>query len=592
MWTDRIIVLKFGSSILHSDDAANDAVAEIYRHLRRGWRVVAIVSAIGETTDELLDRINRWDDVPGEATATMLATGELASASILAAALRRDGIESRLLTPHQVELRTRGTATDADPVSIRAGAIHAALASAPVAVIPGFLGIGEDGGYTLLGRGGSDLSAVFIARAIAADRCVLIKDVDGLFERDPNAPGQPPRRYDAITWADAMKLDRQIMQPRAVRFGREHAFPFEVAGLNSPRSTRVGHGQTRLVESSATCRRLRVALLGLGAVGRGVFEHLRRTSDAFEIAGVAVRDIERHAQTSISRALLTDDWRELIARDVDVVIELIGGTDVARDAVRESLRRGRHVITANKALIERHGRSLRRLAQTRDVLLRFSAAVGGVTPMLEAVRSIAKFHDISRLEGVLNGTSNFVLDRMERGTSLTDAVAEAQRLGLAEADPTDDLNGADAARKLAILAWATGAASAPLDDVPRDDLRRIEVCDSMQAKHADVRIRQVASCEFDAGEARSSVELSALPRESDLAGLRGEWNALRIEDNTANAWIVRGKGAGRWPTSRAVMADLLDIARPRRCRIPVIASERRIHADDSTAAACVSGNGA
>ena len=564
MWIDRIIVLKFGSSILHCDDAVNDAVAEIYRHLRRGKRVVAVVSAIGETTDDLLRRLNRWNDVPVEAAATMLATGELASASILVAALRRDGIESRLLTPHQIHLRTEGPATEADPIGIRAEAIHEALDVAPVAIVPGFIGIGEDDGYTLLGRGGSDLSAVFIAQAIGAERCVLIKDVDGLFERDPNSPAPPPRRYASITWSDAAKLDRQIMQPRAVQFGRDHDFPFEVAGLNSRRSTRVGHASTSLTESAGHAGPLRIALLGLGTVGRGVFDHLQQRPEIFELAGIAVRDVERHAKTGIERELLTDDWRQLVRSDVDVVIELLGGTEVARDAVRGALRLGKHVVTANKALVERHGRSLRRLARSRGVCLLYSAAVGGAAPMLEAVRSIAKTGHVVRLEGVLNGTCNFILERLAEGASMKDAIGEAQRRGLAEADPTEDLDGSDAARKLCLLIRAAGVRPPRLAEIPKCDLRHVSLTSSSLNGGGAACHRQVASSMLDQSRASALVAVVSPSCNHAIAHLFGrvcgEWNALRVEDSAGNSWTIRGKGAGRWPTARSVLADLLDIS--------------------------------
>lgn len=237
-------MLKFGGSVLRGEPDLLRGVAEIRRWLAGGRRVVAVVSAFEGTTDSLLARAKAVDPeyTTGEhpdAVAMLLATGELTTASLLTIGLKRGGANAALLGPHTLQLRTRGRGADADPASIDAAALRLALEECPVAVVPGFVGVGVAGQFTLLGRGGSDLTALYIAAELGA-RCRLIKDVAGLYERDPALPEPTPRRYLALSWADALALDGGIVQHKAVRLAQERELSFEVGSFGRDDVSTVG----------------------------------------------------------------------------------------------------------------------------------------------------------------------------------------------------------------------------------------------------------------------------------------------------------------------------------------------------------------
>lgn len=246
MATFPLCVLKFGSSVLPDEAALPRAVAEIGRWTRRGFRVVAVVSALGETTDRLIARGlaaaggERPDDI---AFAALQALGEAEAVALLGVALARAGISANVADAGAIGLRTTGPTLDAATESIDAGAVWRLLADRPVLVLPGFVGRDELGRATLLGRGGSDLTALFLADRVRAERCVLFKDVDGLYDRDPAADASA-RRFAAVSWEDVLRLDEGIVQHKAVRFARDRRLAFNVACLGADSGTLVGPGPT------------------------------------------------------------------------------------------------------------------------------------------------------------------------------------------------------------------------------------------------------------------------------------------------------------------------------------------------------------
>jgi len=242
-----VIVLKLGSSVIPTQAALGDAAAEVRRWRGRGFHVVAVVSAIGDTTDRLTSRARLVAAQPDASSlAALLATGEAETAALLALALNGAGIGANTLDPGAIGLATSGPALDASATELNAAAIFRALEHRPVLVVPGFIGRDALGRATCLGRGGSDLSALFIARVLNAD-CRLLKDVDGLYDRDPAGDGgdaASARRFRDVTWDDVLALDEGIVQHKGVRFARAHGQSFTVAGLGGDRGTLVGPGPT------------------------------------------------------------------------------------------------------------------------------------------------------------------------------------------------------------------------------------------------------------------------------------------------------------------------------------------------------------
>lgn len=256
------IVLKFGGSVLRDEASVGVVAEEVLRFVSQGRRVVAVVSALEGTTDALLGRARALAPEPDEdALAMLLATGELASASLLTLALSARGVRPWVLGPHALGLRTKGRGSDTDPASIDAGTLARALDTSGVAVVPGFVGVGPSAQYALLGRGGSDLTALFIAAQIGA-ACRLVKDVDGLYERDPALPGPQPGRYRTLGWADALALDGGIVQHKAVRYAQRSRLAFEVGAVGREDVSTIGPHSVAWFDDSVTERALEVARAG------------------------------------------------------------------------------------------------------------------------------------------------------------------------------------------------------------------------------------------------------------------------------------------------------------------------------------------
>lgn len=559
-----IVVLKFGGSVLRSEDSVSSVVHEIYRWVRSGHRVVAVVSALGGVTDALLGRARGYhaDPEPG-ALATLLATGEQTSVALVALGLNRAGIASEVADAARLGLKTSGGLLDAEPTALDAASLRAVLRRVPVVVAPGFVGLDGEGRTTLLGRGGSDYTALFIAHTLRA-RCRLVKDVRGLYERDPARPGPLARVYRSIHWSDAQKLDGRIVQHKAVRFAQDHGLWFEVGAANAEQATLVGGCPSTLGETDGPVPGpLRVALLGLGSVGLGVYRELASQPELFEVTRIAVRNVRRAADTGVPHTLLTPSSREAVESGADAVVELVGGLSPARELLELAIERGCEAVTANKAVIARHGASLAALARVRGVTLAYSAAVGGVAPVLETIRSVAAGSGVQSVVGVLNGTSSFVLDRVAKGVDVDQAAREAFALGLAEADPTLDLNGSDAADKLVICAHA---ALGEWIDRGAIDARGVDAVDDRdlgEARAGRGRLRLVARLHREGTGCTVRVGPELITAAHPLQALRDDECGVAVGGLDGSLRFTSGRGAGRWPTTEAVVADLLDLVRSR-----------------------------
>ncbi len=555
----QVIVLKFGSSVLQSRADLPKAVHEIYRWIRRQYRVVAVVSAFAGETDRLLATVSAYRDADPEAIARIVATGEEVATAFLALELDRFGIPAQVLDPSQIQLVAEATSNDTEPVSANLLAIENVFQFGRVAVVPGFVARDRLGRVALFGRGGSDLSALFLAKLLGA-RCRLIKDVDGIYDNDP-ATCSDARRFEAISFAEAQAIGGKIVQSKAIAFGRKTGVSFEVAALGQNYVTTVGAPQSTPACKHFSPAPLKIGLLGLGTVGLGVFQELWKHPELFEVTGIAVRHPELHRVHAPIHLLTRDCWK--VIDGADVVVELIGGTDPAGNLVSAALAAGKPVVTANKLLLAGDAR----LETHRP--LRYSAAVGGAVPALEAVtaltnsRSCSKAARIVSLSGVLNGTCNYILDRIAAGCSWEQALAEAQANGFAEQDPQADISGSDTLCKLRLLARR----AFPGIDSYSVALTGIDAIDPawVQAAARDGgRVRLVGTARPTGGRVRLEVKPTLVDASHPFAQIRNEGNCLLIETAAPAAQhLWTGRGAGRWPTTAAVMADLFDLSRER-----------------------------
>ncbi len=554
----KTVVLKFGSSVLRSESDLPSVVHEIYRWWRKGGPVIAVVSALGETTDQLLRQAKSVCDQESIAVLpSLLATGEYTSAALLALALTKAGIPTRLFDEVQVALRTDSAGLDSSPLSVDAERLRQESRKA-VVVLPGFVGRDENGDRTLLGRGGSDLTALFLAQQLDA-RCVLIKDVDGLYTSDPADHTIGALRFKEASYETALRVGGPVVQDKAVRFAAANGLAFSIASLGAQHETLVGSQHDTVAGPGLHSAPLRVALLGCGTVGGGVFQRLAALPELFTVTGVGTRKVERALAAGVPAHLVAQDLETLISEPCDVVVELIGGTSRAAALVEQAMKLGRHVVTANKALLAQSGDYLAALAQENEVTLRYSAAVGGVLPAIETVAHAKSHGPIRGFRGVLNGTCNFVLDEVAAGSTLDAAVGLAQQKGYAEEDPQLDLEGIDAAQKLILLVRAAFDLSLPLEAIDIEGIASLNADVLSQLQERNRTLRLVAECFQKDGLVQARVAPVELDLTDHLAQVYGVENRLIVETEGGESIIVSGTGAGRWPTAEAVLADLFEI---------------------------------
>ncbi|UUR08355.1 homoserine dehydrogenase [Sphingomonas glaciei] len=550
-----LCVLKFGSSVVRDERDFPRVVQEIYAHVREGEKVVAVVSALAGDTDALLGQAERvgGEAAPANLVARLARVGELRSAALLALALAKVGVRAATLDPHEMKLVAEGPALDSDLVDLDAAHVLAALQQQDVVVVPGFIADHEEHGVVTLGRGGTDLSAVFFADRLQAHRVRLIKDVDGVYEADPSeVPGA--RRFERLSYAEAEVASDGLVQPKALRVAADKKVLVEVAALGSCEATVIcdlGAKPSAPLRSDA----VRLSLLGCGAVGGGVKQLLEAQPDVFELGPVLVQ-----RPRSSRPGEYTRDLDEALADEPELLVELIGGTDLAADAMHRALSRGAEVVTGNKAALAKHWDSLHACAARHGGGLRFSAAVGGGAPIVETLRRLKG--EVAAVEGVMNGTCNFLLSRLAEGWDFDRALATAQELGFAEADPSGDVDGHDAADKLSILVREAFGVALPPSLIPKQSLRDLAPGAAAEAQRRGEVLKQVGRCWLEPdGSAVASVQVVALPADHVLASVHNEENRFLVTDAGGKMHQVHGKGAGRWPTATAVMADVLDARR-------------------------------
>jgi homoserine dehydrogenase len=319
---------------------------------------------------------------------------------------------------------------------------------------------------------------------------------------------------------------------------------------------------------------LRIALAGLGTVGAGVIRLLAmnaelvraRAGREIRIVAVSARDRDRDRGVDLTAFEWCDDMAAMAARgDVDAVVEMVGGADgPALTLARAAIREGKALVTANKAMIAHHGLALAQAAEEAGVPLKFEAAVAGGIPVIKGLREGAAANAIARVQGILNGTCNFILSTMEdTGRDFADVLAEAQARGFAEADPTFDIEGIDAGHKLAILAAIAFGAKLDFAHVSCEGIARVRAADIARARDLGFVIRLVGEADIEGDPQRllQRVRPCLVPEGHPLAHVDGPTNAVVAEGNFSGRLLFQGAGAGDGPTASAVVADLIDIAR-------------------------------
>lgn len=320
-------------------------------------------------------------------------------------------------------------------------------------------------------------------------------------------------------------------------------------------------------------RTLKVAVLGCGAVGSQVVRLLTEQHDDLaarvgapvELVGVAVRRLDAPREVEVPEGLLTTDATALVTReDVDLVVEVIGGIEPARSLILSALENGASVVTANKALLAEDGPTLFEAAAKAERDLYYEAAVAGAIPILRPLRESLAGDKVTRVLGIVNGTTNFILDKMDTsGAGFSEALEEAQQLGYAEADPTADVEGFDAAAKAAILASLAFHSRVTASDVYREGISEVTAADVASARDMGSVVKLLAICELRGDQVAARVHPAMIPRSHPLASVREAYNAVFVESEAAGQLMFYGPGAGGAPTASAVLGDLVTVARNR-----------------------------
>jgi len=543
-----VIVLNFGHSVLRSLDDYTQAASEIYRHYRQGNNVVAVTSAQGDQTDILMAEA-RQIGPEGQAKnlPELIQLGERRSAALLALALERVGAPAFVRQARDLGLKARsGTLVD-----LNVEQLENDLKNHDIVVMPGHVGIGEKDRTVLLTEGGADLTALYVAHRLGV-KATLLKDVEGVFEHDPKQAGKAPRRFDKISWQDAKEKAAPLVAAKALEFAQENKLEFNIGKPGIPSYTTIG-AKTGKLSPIPVPKKLKVAMLGCGIVGGGVYRRVKANADRFEIVKIMVRNKQKYIDQGYRPEELTTEFADIEASSPDIFIDVSGPIDPALGHCKTMLTKGVHVVSANKQAIAEGGQSLIDFAKKHGSQLMFSSAAGGGMPVLEMC--IRESGRIVRVEALLNGTTNYMLDEISAGKSYAEALKEAQDKGFAEADPSGDVNGSDAAAKIRLVALLGFGEEITLDDIPCDTIENFA---PKQPLHGAVK--RISTTWRHREGFNAALELKDLSLNNFIAQADGEEAHAIFYFDDGDEYKIRGKGAGRWPTTESVMADLFDVS--------------------------------
>ncbi len=321
-------------------------------------------------------------------------------------------------------------------------------------------------------------------------------------------------------------------------------------------------------------KKIKAALLGLGTVGTGVYKLVGMRADVMketigaelEISRILVHNMNKKRE-GVDQSLLTDNWREIVEdEEIRIVIEVIGGIEPAKTMILEALKAGKHVVSANKDLIAQEGRELLDTAKEYGGDFLFEAAVAGGIPIIRPLKQCLAANDITDVMGIVNGTTNYILTKMfEDGMEFEDALAKAQELGYAEADPTADIEGLDAARKVAIMASIAFHSRVVFSDVYTEGITKITATDIAYAKEFGKVIKLLGVAKNTEDGIEAGVYPMLIPKDHPLASVRDSFNAVFVHGDAVDDAMFYGRGAGEMPTASAVVGDVIDVARDIRC---------------------------
>lgn len=550
----KIAVLKFSGSLLSKIEEIPQAVHEVYQYLCAGYRVLAVVSAMDDNNTKypgLEDFEAEGFIPPALEFAELLATGETAAACLFTMGLDRAGIKAKKL--HHQCLLTKNSLLNSDPESFTTDLVTSLFERYSVLVLPGAIGYDQAKKVTLLGQKGADYTAIYAAWSLHADTCIIYKDVNGLYGKE--ASDAELKRYETLSYTDLLKLPSPGIHHKAIKFAEAQNISFDIKSLTNIYKTTVGSAPSTFFSQNETIKPLKVALLGLGTVGLGVYKHLLANQHLFSIVGVAVKDIKKHEREQLPKHLISSNWEETIARNCDVVIELTGDSTNSEAIIRQALTQKCHVITANRALIAEKGAKLCQFAAQNKVQLLYSASIGGAIPVIEMLQNL---NNVKAITGILNSTCNFILDKVKEGQTLNHTLSLTKILGLSENESTLDLYGIDASQKAIILSRV--AFGRDPDSIDITGIQYLDESKIREAYQSGKNIRLVVNCTLENNTIAAKIEPIAIDTNHSLAHVTGTQNAILIHTQQGEKIELHGTGGGRWPVAESVFADLLALS--------------------------------
>lgn len=318
-------------------------------------------------------------------------------------------------------------------------------------------------------------------------------------------------------------------------------------------------------------KKVKIGLLGFGNVGRGTYEALnmnknhieKKTGISFEISKILVKDVNKNRGINLPSGILTNEISNILKdASIDIVVEVLGGLEPAATYMLEALKRGKHVVTANKAAVAHNYGDLHKSAKEGSLLLKLEACVAGGIPILHPLTTVLDSNQFTEISGILNGTTNYILTKMtEEGLDYNTVLKTAQEKGFAEADPTADVEGIDAANKLSILMALAFEKYVHPDKIPTEGISKINMNDIEKARKEGKKIKLLATAKIENNKLTYFVKPVALPYHHPLAGVSNEFNAVFLNGNAVGELMFYGKGAGPLPTGSAVLGDIIQVGR-------------------------------
>ncbi len=328
-------------------------------------------------------------------------------------------------------------------------------------------------------------------------------------------------------------------------------------------------------------KKIKIGIIGLGTVGTGVVKTISNFWDSIEITKIAVRDINKPRNIEgLDKSLLTDKAEEIVDNpDIDIVVEVMGGVNPALDLIKKAINNGKHIVTANKEILAKHGEELFLLAKEKNRVILYEAAIAGGIPIIMPVKTILRANKINKIAAILNGTTNYILTKMDKdGASYDEVLKEAQELGYAEADPTGDVEGFDAAYKIVTLATIAFNKRIKINGIYREGITKITDKDIKLAKELGYKIKLIASAKIDeAGRADVRVHPMLVPEGHVLANINNVTNAIMLTGKPVGEIMFTGPGAGEFPTASSVAGDILALSAEEAENVEIGETENRYY---------------